>query len=60
MKGTPPLLMGFQPLYAILGLDFLVDYHAVINFAERRIALKIHGDCAKVQFIGNKETTDRL
>jgi hypothetical protein len=44
----------------ILGLDFLVDYHAVINFAERRIALKNNGDCAKVQFIGNKETTDRL
>ena len=29
----------------ILGLDFLVDYHAMINFTEWSVALKINGEC---------------
>jgi hypothetical protein len=37
-----------------------VDYHAVINFAERSITLKVIGDCTKVGFTGIKETTDEL
>ena len=45
---------------AILGLDFLVDNHAVINFAERSITLKINGECNKIGFIGFKETTNKL
>jgi len=44
----------------ILGLDFLVDYHAVINFVERSITLKIDGECTKIGFIGIKETTNTL
>ena len=45
---------------AILGLDFLVDYKAVINFAERSITLKINGENTKIEFIGIKETTNAL
>ena len=45
---------------AILGLDFLVDYYAVINFAERSITLKIDGECIEIGFIGIKETTNSL
>jgi hypothetical protein len=45
---------------AILGLDFLVEYEAVINFAERSIALKINGENTKMEFIGIKETTNAL
>jgi hypothetical protein len=45
---------------AILGLDFLVDYHAVINFAEQSITFKIDGECTKICFIGIKETTNSL
>jgi len=45
---------------AILGLDFLVDYNAVINFAEQSITLKINGECTKINFIGIKKTTDEL
>jgi hypothetical protein len=44
----------------ILGLDFLVDYHAVINFAERSITLKINGECTKIGFIGIKEEVNNL
>ena len=40
---------------AILGLDFLVDHHAVINFAERSITLKTNGECTKIGFIGIKK-----
>jgi hypothetical protein len=40
---------------AILELDFLVDYKAVIKFAERNITLKI-----KISFIVIKETTNAL
>jgi len=29
---------------AILGLDFLLDYHAVISFAQRSIILDINGE----------------
>jgi hypothetical protein len=43
---------------AILGLDFLVDYKAVINFAERSITLKIKGEDFKIEFIGIKQTTN--
>ena len=45
---------------AILGLHFLIDYHAVINFAERSITLKIKGECTEIAFIGIKETTNKL
>ena len=45
---------------AILELDFLVDYKAVINFAERSITLKINGEYTKIEFIGIKETTNAL
>jgi hypothetical protein len=41
---------------AILGLDFLVDYKAVINFAERSIILKINDEDFKTEFRGIKET----
>ena len=37
------VLLSLQLLTgAILGLDFLVNYHAAINFAERSITLKIN------------------
>jgi len=39
---------------AILGLDFLVDYHAVINFSERSITHKINGECTNIGFIDIK------
>ena len=42
---------------AVLGLDFLVD-HAMINFAQRSIALKINGECTNIGFIDIKETTN--
>jgi hypothetical protein len=45
---------------AILGLDFLVDHHAVINFAEWSITLKVNDECIKIGFIGIKETTNKL
>ena len=45
---------------AIMGIDFLVDYHAVINFAEQSIMLKINGECTKIGFIGIKQTTNKL
>ena len=45
---------------AILGLVFLVDYKAVINFAERSITLRINGENTKTEFIGIKETTNAL
>jgi len=45
---------------ALLGLDFLVDYHAVINFAERSFTLKINGEYTKIGFIDIKETTNKL
>ena len=45
---------------AILGLDFLVDYKAVMNFAERSITLEINGENTKSEFIGIKETTNAL
>ena len=34
---------------AILGLDFLVDYKAVINFAERSITLSINAEYTKIE-----------
>ena len=40
---------------AILGLDFLVDYHAVINFAERNITLKIDGECIKIGLLASRK-----
>jgi hypothetical protein len=52
---SPQLLID-----AILGLDFLVEYGAVINFEEHSITLKINGECTKYKFIGIKETTDEL
>jgi len=45
---------------AILGLDFLVDYKAVINFAGRSITLKINGENTKIEFTGIKETTNAV
>jgi hypothetical protein len=45
---------------AILGLDFLVEYGAVINFEEHSITLKINGESTKIKFIGIKETKDEL
>ena len=44
----------------IQGLDFLLDYHAVINFAQRSITLKINGEYTKIAFIDIKETTNNL
>jgi hypothetical protein len=41
---------------AILGLDFLVEYKAVIDFAERSIILKINDEEFKIEFKGIKET----
>jgi predicted aspartyl protease len=41
---------------AILGLDLLVDYKAVIDFAERSISLKINDKEFKIEFKGIKET----
>jgi hypothetical protein len=41
---------------AILGLDFLVDYKATIDFAERSITLQINNEAVKIEFIGIKET----
>jgi hypothetical protein len=37
-----------------------MDYHAVINFADRSITLKINGEYNEVGFIGLKETPDKL
>jgi hypothetical protein len=45
---------------AILGLDFLADYNAVINSAEWSITLKINSECTKIGFISIKETTNNL
>ena len=45
---------------AILGLDFLVDFDAVISFAERCITLKIDGEYMRMEFIGIKGVTDNL
>jgi hypothetical protein len=45
---------------AILRLDFLVAYKAVINFAERSIMLKINGEYTKIEFTGIKEMTNAL
>jgi hypothetical protein len=45
---------------AILGLDFRVDYKAVINFAEQSITLKINGENTKIEFIGIKKTANAL
>ena len=45
---------------AILGLDFLVDHHAVIDFAEQSIMLKVNDECTKIGFIGIKETTNKV
>ena len=45
---------------AILGLDSLVDYKVVINFAERSLTLKINGENTKIEFIGNREKTNTL
>jgi hypothetical protein len=45
---------------AILGLDFLVDYKAVINFAERSITLKINDENTRIEFIGIKEKANAL
>jgi hypothetical protein len=52
---SPQLVMN-----AMRGLDFLVDYKAVINFAERSIKLKINGEDIKIEFIGIREMTDSL
>ena len=41
-------------------IDFVVDYHAVINFAERIITLKINGQCTKIGFIDIKKSTNML
>jgi len=40
---------------AILGLDFLVDYHAVINFAERSIHSKLMVDAPKLGLSTSKK-----
>jgi len=45
---------------AILRLDFMVEYQAVISFAGRSITLKINGECTKIEFIGIKETSNKL
>ena len=55
------LLLSPQPLTdAILGLDFLVDYKTVINFAGQSITLKINGEYTKIEFTGIKEKTNAL
>jgi hypothetical protein len=45
---------------AILGLDFLVEYQAVIDFEEHSVTLTIIGECTKIKFIGIKKSTDEL
>ena len=45
---------------AILGLDFLVDHQAVINFADRSITLEINGECTSIEFTGIRETVNNL
>ena len=42
----------------ILGLDFLMDHGAIINFSERSISLKIEDKIIKVQFFSNKEADE--
>lgn len=42
---------------AILGLDFLVNHEAIINFAGQSITLRMNGEDVKFQFIGVKQAT---
>jgi hypothetical protein len=44
----------------ILGLDFLMEYLTVINFAERHISLNINGECTQARLIGVRNTTEIL
>ena len=55
------VLLSLQLLTdTILGLDFLVDYKAIINFVERSITINNNGEYNKIEFIGIKETTNAL
>jgi hypothetical protein len=45
---------------AILGLDFLVKYHAVIDFDEHSVTLKINAERTKFKFTDSKKSTDEL
>jgi hypothetical protein len=45
---------------AILGLDFVVEYQAVIDFEEHSVTLKINGERTKFKFTGIKKSTDEL
>ena len=55
------VLLSLQLLTdTILGLDFLVDYKAIINFVERSITINNNGEYNKIEFIGIRETTNPL
>jgi hypothetical protein len=43
----------------ILGLDFLMDYLTVMDFATRNISLTVNGECTEAQFVGvRRNATD--
>ena len=42
---------------AFLGLDFLINYEAEINFPERRITLRVKEEVFNFEFTGAKETS---
>jgi hypothetical protein len=45
---------------AILGLDFLAEYQAVIDFEEHSVTLNSNGERTKFKFTGSKKSTDEL
>ena len=42
----------------ILGLDFLMDYVAIINFSEKSMSLSFRDESVKVQFFSRRETDE--
>jgi hypothetical protein len=58
-KITQIVLLSPQLLTdVILGLDFLVEYKAIINFRDRKIILKFGEELTELQFTGARRTTD--
>jgi hypothetical protein len=56
---TQILLISPQLLTdVILGLDFLMDYLTVMDFATRNISLTVNGECTEAQFVGVRNATD--
>jgi len=55
------VLLSPQPLTdAILGLDFLVDHAAEINFLNRTVSLEINEKFCRLEFQGARETTRQV